>query len=70
MTKWATKNPPRKKGCYLVTIKDDFGTVVRQADRIEYPKGNWLWHIQLNGEIATAKAVAWRKCPEPYSGEQ
>lgn len=39
MAKWGTKNPPKKKGRYLVTIDTPFGRQVRQADRCEYPKG-------------------------------
>ena len=39
MAKWGTKNPPQKKGRYLVTIETSFGRQVRQADRFEYPKG-------------------------------
>lgn len=40
MAKWGTKNPPQKKGRYLVTIETSFGRQVRQADRCEYPKLN------------------------------
>lgn len=49
MAKWGTKNPPQKKGRYLVTIETSFGRQVRQADRCEYPKGNWTWNVLPSG---------------------
>ncbi len=64
MAKWGTKNPPQKKGRYLVTIETSFGRQVRQADRYEYPKGNWIWDVLPSG--STVDVVAWQKCPEPY----
>lgn len=64
MAKWGTKNPPQKKGRYLVTIETSFGRQVRQADRYEYPKGNWIWAVLPNG--STVDVIAWQKCPEPY----
>lgn len=64
MAKWGTKNPPQKKGRYLVTIETSFGRQVRQADRYEYPKGNWIWNVLPSG--STVDVVAWQKCPEPY----
>ena len=64
MAKWGTKNPPQKKGRYLVTIEASFGRQVRQADRYEYPKGNWIWDVLPSG--STVDVVAWQKCPEPY----
>lgn len=68
MAKWGTKSPPNKKGRYLVTIETSFGRQVRQADRGEFPKGNWYWHILPGG--GNEKVIAWQKCPEPYKGEQ
>lgn len=65
MSKWGTKNPPTERGRYLVTLKTSFGSEVRQADRIEYPKGNWLWSLLPSG-IANKEVIAWQKCPEPY----
>jgi len=65
MSKWATKNPPTKNGRYLVTLKTSFGNQVRQADRVEYPKGNWYWSILPSGS-ATTEVIAWQKCPESY----
>ena len=67
MAKWKTKNPPKKKGRYLVTIDTPFGRQVWQADRCEYPKGNWTWSVLPSG--ATEDVIAWQKCPDPYKGE-
>lgn len=64
MAKWGTKNPPQKKGRYLVTIETSFGRQVRQADRYEYPKGIWIWNVLPSG--STVDVIAWQKCPEPY----
>lgn len=64
MAKWRTKNPPQKEGRYLVTIETSFGRQVRQADRYEYPKGNWTWNVLPSG--STVDVIAWQKCPEPY----
>jgi hypothetical protein len=64
MAKWGTKNLPQKKGRYLVTIETSFGRQVRQADRYEYPKGNWIWNVLPSG--STVDVIAWQKCPEPY----
>jgi hypothetical protein len=61
---WGIKTPPTKNGRYLVTIECSFGRQVRQADRVEYPKGNWYWNILPNG--GSGNVVAWQKCPEPY----
>lgn len=67
MAKWKTKNPPKKKGRYLVTIDTPFGRQVWQADRCEYPKGNWTWSVLPSGD--TEDVIAWQKCPDPYKGE-
>ena len=64
MAKWGTKNPPKKKGRYLVTINTSFGRQVRQADRREYPPGNWAWSV-LPGN-GYEEVIAWQKCPDPY----
>lgn len=64
MAKWATKKPPKKRGRYLITING----VVRQADRCEYPKGNWYWNILPGGSAYDNDVIAWQKCPEPYKG--
>ena len=64
MAQWGTKNPPNKSGRYLVTVEGSFGRQVRQADRSEYPKGNWHWYILPNGD--RGNVIAWQKCPEPY----
>ena len=68
MAKWATKNPPQKSGRYLITLKTAFGRQVRQADRTEYPKGNWHWSILPSGTASDSEVAAWQKCPEPYTG--
>lgn len=65
MSKWGTKNPPTKTGRYLVTLKTSFGNQVRQADRVEYPKGNWYWNLLPSGSVSS-EVIAWQKCPEPY----
>ena len=69
MAKWATKNPPSKEGRYLVTLKTTYGRQVRQADRHEYPKGNWYWVLLPSGELAVKEVIAWQKQPEPYMGD-
>jgi len=65
MANWGTKNPPKQRGRYLVTITTGFGNQVRQADRCEYPKGNWVWNI-LPECGYSPDVIAWMKCPEPY----
>lgn len=65
MAKWSIKNPPKKEGKYLVTIKTNFGKQVRQAQRVQYPKGNWYWYI-LPGGGNSSDVVAWQKEPKPY----
>ena len=69
MAKWATQNPPKKTGRYLITLKTSFGKQVRQADRVEYPKGNWYWCVLPGGSFGDKEVIAWQKCPEPYKGE-
>jgi len=64
MAKWGISNPPKKNGRYLVTIETPFGRQVRQADRTEYPNGNWIWSILP--DHSNEKVLAWQKCPEPY----
>jgi len=67
MAKWATKNPPKQRGRYLITLQTGhFGRQVRQADRSEYPKGNWHWTLLPSGRAYDNEVVAWQKCPEPY----
>lgn len=72
MAKWATGEPPKKAGRYLVTYQTGaFGRQVRQADRVEYPKGHWYWSILPSGGyggVSEKDVVAWQKCPEPYRG--
>jgi hypothetical protein len=67
MAKWGTKNPPVKKGLYLVTLTTSIGgNQVRLADRTEYPKGNWYWYIFPDGQTTKTDVIAWQKCPKPY----
>lgn len=66
MAKWGIKNPPKNNEMYLVTIKAPFGIQVRQAKRVEYPKGNWFWSILPEG--SREEVIAWQKCPKPYKG--
>ena len=66
MAKWGTGISPNKEGRYLVTIKTSFGRQVRQADRVEYPKGCWHWSVLPDG--GSNDVIAWQKCPKPYSG--
>jgi hypothetical protein len=68
MAKWGTNNPPNKKGRYLVTLNTPFGRQVRQADRHEYPQGNWTWSLLPSGSVGDKEVIAWQRCPEPYSG--
>lgn len=65
MAVWGTKNPPKKEGMYLVTVKTPWGTQVRQATRDEYPKNNWRWCVLPSGG-GGSDVIAWKKCPEPY----
>lgn len=70
MSQWGTKNVPKKKGRYLITLKSSsFNAQVRLADRIEYPIGNWYWSVLPDcfGEI-DENVIAWMKCPKPYVG--
>lgn len=67
---WKTKNPPKKEGRYLITYILGHSRQVRQADRYEYPKGNWLWHLLPSGTASDKEVVAWQKCPEPYKEEE
>ena len=60
--KWGTKTP-KKPGRYIVTIKTPFGRQVRQADFVEYPKGNLHWSVLPSGG---SDVVAWIKEPKPY----
>lgn len=70
MAKWATGEPPKKEGKYIVTLVTGFGNrQVRQAVRSEYPEGNWTWKILPEYSTATSEVVAWQKQPEPYKGE-
>jgi hypothetical protein len=64
---WGTKNPPKKAGRYLVTMDTSFGRQVRQADRCEYPPGNWNWRALPSG--GSGGVIAWMKCPKPYAGQ-
>ena len=70
MAKWCTKNPPRKKGRYLVTLVTSFGRQVRQADRCECPQGNWIWGLLPSGTACDKDVIAWQECPEPYEGDK
>lgn len=63
---WGTKRPPKKNGRYLITLKTPIGNQVRQADRYEYPKDNWLWKLLPSGTASDKEVIAWQKCPEPY----
>ena len=60
--KWGTKTP-KKPGRYIVTIKTPFGRQVRQADFVEYPKGNFHWSVLPSGGD---DVVAWFLEPRPY----
>lgn len=68
MAKWGAGNPPKESGRYLVTYKFGNSRQVRQADRVEYPQGNWYWNLLPSG-TATSEVVAWQKCPKPYEGD-
>ena len=63
---WATKNPPKKEGMYLVTITTTFGSrQVRQAQRCCLWNGEYAWNILPDSGYAN-NVVAWQKCPEPW----
>jgi len=66
MGKWITGKQPEKSGNYLVTIETFIGLErqVRQARRLEYPKGNWYWYILPSG--GSSEVIAWQKQPDPY----
>ena len=64
--KWGTVNVPKKEGMYLITLKTSFGEQVRQANRVEYPKGNWHWSVLPSGSAHDNEVTAWMKCPKPY----
>lgn len=66
MAKWATGDPPKKRGRYIVTYKAEFTLQVRQAERCEYPKGNWFWSLLPSGSVSDKEIIAWQKQPEPY----
>lgn len=68
MAKWGTGEPPKKRGRYLVTLETPFGRQVRQADRSEYPEGNWTWQLLPEYSTKTTEVIAWQKQPEPYKG--
>jgi hypothetical protein len=63
---WGTKLPKKAGNRYLVT----FDGVVRQADFIEYPKGNFYWAILPSGteSVGSGRVTAWQKEPKPYKG--
>lgn len=71
MAKWATKNPPKKKGRYLITVRTNrfIDPCVMIADRVEYPSGHWYWSAPPIGTYYDSNVTAWQKCPEPYKGE-
>lgn len=63
---WGTKLPKKAGDRYLITING----VVRQADLVEYPKGNLYWAILPSGTEAlnSPSVTAWQKEPQPYKG--
>lgn len=64
---WATKNPPKKEGLYLVTITTTWGSrQVRQAQRFKQWNDTYAWNILPDTGTAN-NVVAWQKCPEPYT---
>jgi len=64
---WSTKNPPKKSGRYLITLKTSLGNQVRSADRNEYPAGYWTWSLLPHGSATDSDVLAWMKEPAPYS---
>lgn len=61
---WATKNPPKKYGRYLVTVQTSFGRVVRQADRCMNSAGAFYW-VVLPDMVCT-DVIAWMLQPKPF----
>ena len=63
---WGTKLPKKAGGRYLVTLNG----VVRQADYVEYPKGNFYWCVLPECSSHTSSITAWQKEPKPYEGKE
>ena len=72
MERWQTGEPPKETGEYRVIHQMYwFGRQVRQADRVENPKGHWYWLLHSSGDdriVNDKDIIAWQKCPEPYQG--
>ena len=62
---WDTILPKKAGDRYLVT----FNGTVRQADYVEYPKGNFYWSILPSGS-ATSGVTAWQRQPSPYKNDE
>jgi len=63
---WGTKLPNKAGGRYLITLKTGVGLQVRQAEFVEYPKGNFRWMVLPSCEQYTSEVLAWMKEPKPY----
>lgn len=63
MSKWGTINR-KVAGDYLVTIKRGKRRIVKYAELIEYPTGNFTWKIP--GEPGPVEIIATQKFPKPY----
>lgn len=70
MAKWATGEPPKEVGEYLVTyvygLHQD--RKVTMADRVVTREGFWYWSFIEGGCATDDRIIAWQKCPEPYQG--
>jgi hypothetical protein len=64
---WGTKMPKKSGGRYLITLLTGYDSrQVRQADLVEYPKGNLYWCVLPECSTHHKDVVAWMKEPKPY----
>jgi hypothetical protein len=67
---WGTRMPKKAGDRYLVTLLIDYGNrQVRQADLVEYPKGNFYWLVLPECSTHYKDVIAWMKEPKPYNKE-
>ena len=67
---WGTIKPKKAGGRYLVTLRTSFGRQVRQADCVEYPKGNIYWCVLPEYSSHTDDVIAWMKEPKPCTSPE
>ncbi len=60
---WSTKLPKKAEEDFFVTYKG----VVRQANYVEYPKGNFSWMLlPCCTTVIIEDVTAWQRQPKPY----